>query len=311
MKKNFTLLVALLVLGIFTMYMVTFQVRYDEVAVLTTFGKAQEPTRDANNQIVDAGSLKLDAGLKFKAPWPFQKVYTYSKKLNLLEGRLEELQTADGNSVIVKAFVGWKIEDPYAFFRTLSTMDRAEDQLRSEFRYLEGIVSKYRFDELVHLDADHVKLEEIENEMASQLRERLAQIKPGYGISIEKVGFQRLMLPEQVTEKVFERMKKTRERLAESARAEGTAQAAAIEAEAESAKKRILAFANRRADAIRSQGDREAASHYSAFAEDAEFAIFLRQIQAMKKMLPHNATFVIDSEDLDTLKVLKLGPDAE
>ena len=67
---------------------------------------------------------------------------------------------------------------------------------------------------------------------------------------------------------------------------------------ANSASRRILAFAQRRAQAIRAKGDQEAAQYYSAFRQDEPLAIFLRRIQTLEKILPHNTTFVLDANQL-------------
>lgn len=309
MKKLITIVIAALLAFVFVAYMITFQVRYDQVVVLTTFDSATPPDPSVSAD-ENSGSVYREPGIYFKWPVPVQSAQAYSKKLQLLEDELEEMQTADGYAVIVKLYLVWKIEDPLAFFRSLKNEEAARKQLRPLLSELTGVISAYRFDELVNTDPDQLKLAEIEEKAAEQLRSQLARIQPGYGISIEQVGIQRLLLPEQTTEAVFARMRETRERMAQEARSEGEAQARGITSEAESAKQRILAFAKRRAEAIRAQGRNEAASYYTAFDEDPQFAIFLEQIEVMKKMLPHNATFIVDSNDLSTLQILKQGPGA-
>lgn len=294
MKNLSTAIVAILITCVLVAYMITFQVRYDEVAVLTTFNK------------VGDSSLKTDAGLYWKAPWPVQKVYSYSRKLHILEDQLEQVQTADDISIIVRTYVGWKITNPHAFFTSVRSVPEAEDRLLRLMFGLKGVMTTYRFDEIVNNDPKKIKLAEIEQEAKKYLVSKLENFN--YGIEITEVGIRRLVLPQKTTEKVFERMKAAREAKAEKARAEGDAEAATIRSEAESARERILAFATRRAEAIRAQGDREAASYYSAFAEDEDFAIFLRRLQALKAMLPHNTTFIIDSKDLATLEMLSTEP---
>jgi membrane protease subunit HflC len=162
-----------------------------------------------------------------------------------------------------------------------------------------GIISEYRLDQLVNQDRTQVALSEIEDRAQAMLRESLAEA--GYGLAVESVGIYRIILPESTTAKVFETMIATRERLAENALQEGQAQASAIRSEAESGRDRILAFADRRAQAIRSEGDREAAREYAGFARNEEFAIFLRRLEALEKMLGHNTTFVLSAESLGIL----------
>lgn len=314
MKNKLALLVGVAVLAILLVYMFTFQVRYDEVAVLTTFDAAREPqldpetgqiARDASGQPTDPGSLITEPGLYFKAPWPIQRVYDYSTQLQLLEDRPQEIQTADGYAVIMKMYLAWRIEDPYAFFRSLQTVEEANSRLQSLLRNLSGVVSRYDFDQLVNTDAQRLKLQEIEATAADELRSQLGQIQPGYGIRVEQVGISRIILPEATTQAVFERMRKTRERMAEEALAEGRSQAATIKSRAESAAERILAFAQSRAQSIRDEGNREAAQYFAVFRDDSDFAVFLRQMDALREMLAHNTTFILDANSLWFLSPLR------
>jgi membrane protease subunit HflC len=305
MKNKLIFLVAIAVAVVLSVYMVMFQVRYDQVAVRTTWDQAVKPTRDANGNITDPGSLILEPGYGFKWPTPIQKVKVYSKRVQLLEDQSSEIQTADNQAVIVKFYLAWKIEDPYAFFLRLKDEAEAESQLLSMLSELKVVVSNYRFDQLVNPDPEKVMLAEIEQKGLDMLRGKLDAISPGYGIKLEQVGIRRIILPEDTTQKVFERMAKTREQLAEKARAEGDAEANNIQARAEAAKRRILAFAERRAQAIRDEGNREAAQYFSAFREDQDFAIFQRQIEALQKMLANNTTFVLDANKLWFLNALE------
>jgi len=306
MTKLTTLIIALLVVLILGFYMVSFQVRYDEVAVLTTFKDATEPTRDDTGQITDPGDLYREPGLYFKAPWPIQEVTRYSKRLHVLEDQLQEQQTSDGRSVIVKTFVAWRIQDPYTFWKEVETVARAEEILLGQLSSVNGVIGEHRFRELVNPEAGAVALAEIEKTAANRIRQ---QIGPsGYGIEIEEVGIRRLLLPEKVTESVFERMKSDREARAEHLLAQGEAEAGRIRKEAASKRDRILAFAEGRAQEIEALGAKEAAEAYSKFRENEQFAIFLRQMQALEEMLGFNTTFVFRADELDLLRMFKNGP---
>jgi modulator of FtsH protease HflC len=294
MKNSFTILMGVVITAALLSYMFLYQVRYDQVAVRTTFDKA------------DDGSVQTAPGLKFRLPWPIHKVTHYSKRLQLLEDTVEELQTADGKSVIVKTYLTWRIENPLEFYVTLKDPAEAQRQLSSRLREIRGLISRYRLDQLVNLDKNAIKLDEIENLAKSSLEKSLAQ--SGYGLKVESVGIYKIVLPESTTQKVFETMITTRERLSENALQEGQAQASAIRSEAESARERILAFAERRAQTIRSKGDREASKEYQSFATNEDFAVFLRKVEALKKMLDHNTTFVLSADSLGILDWFNRDP---
>jgi membrane protease subunit HflC len=294
MKNPFAILVGMLLTLVLLSRMFLYQVRYDQVAIRTLFDKA------------DADSVEETPGLKWRLPWPIHEVTHYSKRLQLLEDRLEELQTADGKSVIVRTYMTWRIADPLKFYITLKDPAEARRQLASQLREVRGIISAYRLDELVNEDRERLALDDIEEKARVALERTLADA--GFGLRVETFGISRIILPESTTAKVFETMIATRERLAESALQEGQARASAIRSEAESARDRILAFAERRAQAIRSQGDREASAEYEGFARNEEFAIFLRRLEALEKMLKHNTTFVLSADALGILEWLDQQP---
>ncbi|QDU72756.1 protease modulator HflC [Mucisphaera calidilacus] len=276
-----TLIIAVAVVCVLLFYTFSYTVRYDEVAVITRFDSV-------------VGDVAVEEpGLGFRWPLPIDRVYKYSKKLQLLEDQLEEFQTSDGYAVILRTDLTWRIEDPIAFFRSLRTVEKAQEQLRPLIRELTAVVSKYRFDQLVNNDPSMLALPEIEAAAKAELTSKLAGL--GFGIAIERVGVRRLILPESTTEKVFERMRTTREALAEKARAEGRARASTIRSDAESARDRILAFAQRRAEGIRSEGLQEAASYYEAFKQNEELAIFLNAMQSLQEILANNTKFILDS----------------
>lgn len=297
MKNSFVSLVGVILVALLLANMFLYQVRYDQVAVRTTFDRADET------------SVQEAPGLKWRWPWPINKVSLYSKRLQVLEDKIEELQTADGKSVIVRTYLTWRIADPLDFYVTLKDPAEANRQLSSRLREIRGLISEYRFDELVNVDREKLKLADIERRAAESLDAALVQA--GYGIKVESIGIHKIILPESTTDRVFETMIAARQRLAENALQEGQAQASAIRSEATSARERILAFAERKAQAIRSQGDREAAVQYQYFAKNEEFAIFLRKIEALRKMLDHNTTFVLSADSLGILDWFNKDPAAK
>lgn len=296
MKNSFVILIGVVLVALLLSHMFLYQIRYDQVAVRTMFDKA------------DDGSVQETPGLKWRWPWPVNKVTLYSKRLQVLEDKIEELQTADGKSVIVRTYLTWRIANPLDFYVTLKDPAEASRRLSSRLREIRGLISRYRFDELVNIDRNKLKLSDIEADAAGMLDKALAEA--GYGIKVESVGIHKIILPESTTGKVFDTMIAARERLAENALQEGQAQASAIRSEATSARERILAFAERKAQAIRSQGDREAAVQYESFAKNEEFAIFLRKIDALRKMLDHNTTFVLSADSLGILDWFNKDPAA-
>ena len=84
----------------------------------------------------------------------------------------------------------------------------------------------------------------------------------------------------------------------------GQNEAVRITAEAERVKGQILSFANAEATKIRSEGLKDAGTRYATFADNTELAVFLRQVDTMKKMLP-GSTLVLDANALEFLNLIR------
>jgi len=282
MKNPLSLFIGILIVMVLVVYMFLFQVHYDEVAVLTTFGGA------SGDDIKPSRKWPY-----FRWPWPVQGVTRYPTRLTLLEDQLEEQQTRDGYAVIINTYVAWRIKDPLVFFRQYKDVARAEQQLTSHVRNKRGIISQYAFVQLVNNDPEQLKLGQIEQEIERALQKEFDD----QGISIEQFGIERILLPETVTEDVFEQMRETRKRLAANIRGSGEADAKDITSRAESIRSRILAFAKNYAKSIEAKGDEEAQRYFQVFSQDEDFAIFLRWLESTKTMFEGGKTTIIMDQD--------------
>ncbi|MEM1355671.1 MAG: SPFH domain-containing protein [Planctomycetota bacterium] len=310
MKRLTTALLAIFIALVFLTYMVTYTVRYDQVAILTTFEQASEPDGATIAQGKNSGSVIQEAGLYFKWPWPIQRVETYPTRLQVLQDQPEEIRLADGNTVIVNMAVTWRIENPLEFFRALESVDNANRQLRPQMSDLRKVLSGYRFDQFVNENPEEVKLEEIEAEIAEQFRQQLAGLK--YGIAIEQITMGKLLYNGSTATKVNERMTATQNRLAEEIRSQGNSEATTIRTDATSASKQIREFASTAAEDIRAIGKSESAQiigQLAATQSDQEFAAFLRGLEAAEVILANKSIFIIDGSQTPPFDTFLFGPD--
>ena len=166
------------------------------------------------------------------------------------------------------------------------------------------MIGKHYFSEFVNTDPDKIKFVEIETELKDALQQAMSD---KYGINIELVGIKKFELNEKTTEDVFARMRSERKKKTERILSEGNATAAKIKAEAEAKKTELLAAAEARAKAIRGEGDADAAKYYQMLEADPELAMFLRDIEALKKILKDRSTIVLGAET-DPIKLLREVP---
>ncbi|OHB45811.1 MAG: hypothetical protein A2178_00165 [Planctomycetes bacterium GWC2_49_10] len=294
MKNLAVIALVVVIVAVLMLYWVSFQVRETESALVTTFGKATKAI--------------TVPGWYPKLPAPIQFVYKFDSRLRVYEGPIEETTTRGGEPIVVTAYLVWKIAEPLKYFEKVGTEAQATEHLANQLRDKQNsIIGQHYFSELVNSDPAMIKFEQIESELKSQLAGAVREI---YGIEIVDVGIKRLGVSEKVTQDVFARMSADRNRKTESVLSAGSAEARKIRTEAETKRTVLMAAAQNRAKAIRGQGDAEAAQYYKELEQDPALAIFLRQTEALKKILKDRSTIVI-SADSEPFKLLKEMPKLE
>jgi modulator of FtsH protease HflC len=291
--KNVTITIFIVLLFIVLALVFTmFQVRETESALVLTFGKA-------TRQITEPG-------LYFKWPPPIESVQKFDSRARSLVAELGETPTKGAVPIIVNTFIVWRIAEPLAFFNAVGTISDAESKLLSQISDAQNkVIGRHEFSEFVNSDPAKIKFDDIEKEMLTEIQKA---VRGDYGIEIKSLGIRQLKISEDVSKAVFERMKAERSRRTEGTIAEGAAASKKIITDARSMQTELLAAAEARAKAIRAQGDAEAAQYYKLLEQDPQLAMFLRDIDALKKILEQRSTVVI-SADTEPFKLLRQMPD--
>jgi len=282
MKNIAITIFIVLVVIVMGLYLVSFQVREIETALVTTFGKAT-----SEDEITEPGWY-------FKWPAPIQRVYKFDFRKRVFEGDLIETTTKGAVPVIVNTYVVWKVAKPLQFFTAVGTIREAESKLRSQISDTQNrVIGRHSFGEFVNSDPAKIKFEDIQTEMLTDLKQ---PVLDNYGIEIVALGIKQLKISEDISKDVFERMRTERTGMYDVITKQGEAEAKMIEADAKSKKTELLAAAEARAKAIRGEGDAEAAKYYKMLEEDPELAMFLRDNEALKKILAERSTVVFSSK---------------
>ena len=291
--KNISITIFIvLVIVVLGLYFISFQVREIESCLVTTFG---DPSREITKP-----------GWYFRWPAPIQRIEKFDSRMRVLEAPIGETTTKAAVPIIVNTFIVWKIAEPLKFFNAVGTVGEAESKLRSQINDTQNkIVGQHYFSEFVNSDPAKIKFKEIQKEMEADLKQA---VRDDYGIEIKTLGIKQLKISEDVSEDVFKRMRAERNRKTEATIAEGNAQATKIKTDADSKKTELLAAAEARAKSIRGQGDAEAAKYYKMLDADPELAMFLRNIEAFRKISEKRATFVLPA-DSEPFKLLTEIPE--
>jgi membrane protease subunit HflC len=292
MKSAAITILVLLIMVVLGFMLFSFQVRQIESALLTTFG---EPKRQIT-----------EPGLYFRWPAPIQNVHKFDSRQRVFEADIGETTTKEATPVIVNTYVVWRIARPLDFFNSVGTVKEAESKLLSQISDTQNkVIGRHSFSEFVNSDPDKIKFRQIEDEMLEVIK---APVAENYGIEITHLGIKQLKISEDVSKNVFDRMRSEREQRVSAIISEGNAEATKIKSDADSKKEQLLIAAEARAKAIRGAGDAEAAKYYKQLEEDPELAMFLRDIEALKKILEKRSTVVL-SGDTEPFRLLKSMPD--
>ena len=284
-RKHWPVIILVAVVAvIFLISLMLYQVSATDFAVVRRFGKPL--SRDTS------------PGLHGRLPWPIEEIWRVDNRIHVFEGKtgeIEEIFTADGKNILVTLSVAWRVAEPdvVRFMESVGNQEQAEDRLTGLVRnFKHSILGGYAFNDLVNADPTKVKILEIEAKILEQVRENARSL---YGIEVTQVAIRHVGLPENVTGKVFERMKAERERVAQHILSEGEARAVEIRAQADKQRVQMIADAQMEATRIRGEGDAQASASYAAFAEQPELAVFLRQLDSLRTTLQGKTTLVLDT----------------
>ena len=282
-RKQITLVIGLLLLVIFGLLLFVFQVRKNEVVVVTTFGR---PTKDIDQP-----------GPYGRLPWPIQTVHRFDSRVQNFEDQFTEGLTSDSFNLLTSVYVGWKITDAKAFFpkfagstEPITEAERVLGRLLSNAKA--AVVGKHPLSDFITTSGEGNKFVDIENEILAVLQ---AQVKANnYGLAIEFLGIKKLGLPESVTQSVFERMTSERQVLVSKSQFEGEAEAQKIRSEADRKASEMLATAEGQATQIRGKGEAEAAKSLQAFQQNPELANFIFRLAALEASLKDRSILIFD-----------------
>lgn len=278
-RKNVATIIAGGLLAILlVVYMSTYQVRFNEVAIVKTLGQVTH--------------VETQPGLRACWPWPIQQVVKYDLRVNVLEDPLSEPLTQGGKPVTAQAYMAWRIKDPQLFLTKVGSISQASAQLRTKLKsQKEAVLGSYSLANFVSTDPADMKLPEVEKILRDGMNRWASNM---FGIEVLSVGIKRLGVPASISREIFEAMKEGRGEMVKRYQAEGQAEATKITSEANKISRQIQSFANLRAEQLRAEGQAKAAEQYKEFQKNEQFAIFLKEIGMLRMTLQTNTTLVLD-----------------
>ncbi|WP_395022639.1 protease modulator HflC [Dongia sp.] len=280
--------IAAVILAAIGLYAAAFTVTLRESALVLQFG---EPKR-----------IIKEPGLYFRLPI-VENVTYLDKRVRNFDVEPQLLLTREQKRVVISAFVRYQITDPLKFYQVAKTTMNAEGQIGAVLiSTLRSAVGNTPMTDI--LTPKRAEL------MSLITQELTRQAAAPYGIRIVDVRFQRVDLPPQNSEAVFNQMRSQRAQEAAGIRADGARRALEIKAEADKERVVTLADAQRKASITRGEGDAEATRIYNeAYSSDPKFFDFYRSMQAMQLGLGGENTTFVGAPSGDFFRFFDRNPD--
>lgn len=224
-------------------------------------------------------------GLYFK--WPLiQEVIKYDNRILTIPIPYAEVTLGDQKRAVVDTFLRYRIKNPELFYKTLFEEGSAEVRLRGLVSgVLRSTLGTY---ELVDL------LSKKRTVIMEKIRYQTNEAMHPLGIDVVDVRIRRTDLPQQNNLAIFNRIKSERRKEAVEIRAQGHERKKVIEADAHLEGGLLMAKAMEEAAILRSDGHKMAQTIYrEAYSKDPEFARLYQSLEAAKKALQREGTYVL------------------
>jgi modulator of FtsH protease HflC len=202
-----------------------------------------------------------------------------------LESPGQEIILSDQRRLVVDAIARYKIVRPLEFYQTVGSITDANSRLLT------------LFDSSIRRVLGTAKIDVVGNDRPDAMAQVVKQLEIGaqqFGIKIVDVRIGRVVLPEQNSQAVYQRMQSERQREAAEFRAIGNQHGQEIRARADRDVTIIVADALATGERVRGEGDAERNHIFAkAFGKDEEFAAFYRSMKAYEASLQGESTRLI------------------
>lgn len=304
MKKQnkITLIIAVIIAGIIVLTQSAFIVKETEQVVITQFGKP-------------VGEAITEPGLNFKTPF-IHKANFFEKRYLEWDGDPNQVPTKEKKYIFVDTYARWEITDPLQFFKRLTNQrgaqSRIDDILDGETR---DNIASHNLEELIRSTSREPdttgKISEIVEDSLPDIKIGRGKIQKkvletanketeDLGIRILDFRFKRINYVEEVRNRVYDRMKSERFRIAEKFRSEGEGEASRIQGERERELNRIRSEAYKEAETIEGKADAKAAniyaSAYNKSTRSRELYDFLKSMETFEASFDTSTTVILSTD---------------
>lgn len=239
-------------------------------------------------------------GLHFKAPF-IESVRIFDTRIQTLDIKSSRIVTKEKKDVIVDYYVKWHIDNLARYFKTTGGSQlKAETLLEQQLNtYLRAQFGKRTISDVVSGGRDDL------TEAMSSRAEKQAGV---LGIGVVDVRIKGIELPANTSNTVYQRMRANMQEIANRHRADGHAVAETIQAAADAKVTILLAKARSDGQQVRAQGSAKASAIYAeAFARNKEFYALYRSLKAYEASFNSKKDILVLDQDSTFFNYFKHG----
>lgn len=255
-------------------------------------------------RLVEDGQTKkveiLAPGLHVKMPF-VDSVRVFDTRIQTLDIKSSRIVTKEKKDVIVDYYVKWVIEDLARYFKaTGGNAFKAETLLEQQLNTsLRAQFGKRTISDVVSGGRDDVM---------DVLRERAEEQAGQLGVHVVDVRIKGIELPANTSNAIYQRMRADMQKIANRHRADGHAEAEAIQASADARVAVLMSKARSEGQIIRARGKAKAADIYDkAYSQNKDFFAFINSLKAYEQSFKDKQDILVLDQSSEFFDYFKHG----
>ncbi len=287
-------LISLMILG----YQCFFIVPESHKAMRIRFGQLET---DQHNE-----AIIYESGCHIK--WPFiDSIYHMDARQQMWTMDADEVQTVEQLYLLVDFYFKWKVDNFPLFFRVHSSGGgkswqeaKANVEVLLKQKVRNAVLEEFGKRPLSRLIAEDRK--EILNTFGPVIKDSLQKL----GVALVDFRLKNIEIPEDVREKLYNRMRTDRAKNATMHRAKGKEKSEKIRAQTDYDVQVLIAQAKSTAEISKGKADAQAAQYYAeAFGPHQDFYSFTRSLQTYREIFQSKDDLMFLSTDSSFFDILQ------
>jgi len=304
------LLIIPLLLLVFVGYLSTFVVKETEQVIITKFGRIVDDVLWTENPVTKPG-------LYFKLPF-IHEVNRLEKRFLPWDGKPERMLNKKKEYLIIDSFARWRIVDPVKYFTSLRELRRALSRINDILEAAtKSAVANHEVEQIFRsspgrpldsnqsfveaegsgvLDGNKKGRNEIQDEILANAAPKLLE----FGIELKDVRFKRINYAVGVREKIFNRMRIERQKIAAEKLGKGRGDAREITGSMKQKLLELESEAYRQAEEIKGEADANAsriyAEAYNKSPQASSFYEFTKTLEVYENILTSDTSLILTTD---------------